>query len=331
MDKTLEQYIFQAGDILAVCHIAPDGDAIGSLLGLGWALRQLGKKYTLVCADTIPEVYLFLPGSEKVVPRSTGEHDLLIALDCSDRKRLGQACPTELLERVPIINIDHHVTNSKFGTVNWVDPFASATAEMVAELVGHLGLSLTLPLATCLLNGIVSDTRGFRTPNTTARTLAMAIRLMEAGAPLAEIVERNFNRRSLSSMRLWAKVIDGIKLLDGRVIWGEITRQMRQECGAAESDDGGLANFLITAQEADIAVVLTEKEDRVVDVSMRAGPGLDVSQVAVRLGGGGHPQAAGCTIQGTLAEVREKVWAEVKRSLRALPPIIPEPGADEHK
>lgn len=321
MVKTIEHYIYEAGDILAICHIAPDGDAIGSLLGMGWAMHQMRKKHTLVCADTIPEVHHFLPGIEKVMLRSEGEHDLVITLDCSDPKRLGEACPPELLRRASIINIDHHITNTNFGTVNWVDPLASATAEMVTELVRRLGLSFTLPMATCLLNGIVTDTRGFRTPNITAHTLAIAIRLMEAGAPLAEIVERNFNRRTLSSMRLWAKVVDRVELLDGRIIWGEITHKMRQECGASESDDGGLANFLIGAQEADIAVVLAEKEDGSVDVSMRAGPGLDVSQVAVRLGGGGHPQAAGCTIQGNLAEAREKVRAEIKRSLRALPAI----------
>lgn len=315
MEKTAEQWITKARNILIVCHIAPDGDAIGSLLGLGWALRNLGKNHTLACADALPSAYSYLPGSQTIVPQSTEDHDLIITLDCSDLKRLGTVYPRESLTSIPIINIDHHVTNSNFGTVNWIDPFASSTAEMLTELIERLNIPFTLPMATCLLNGIVSDTCGFRTPNTTSHTLEAAIKLMAAGASLAEITERIFNKRPLSSMRLWAKVIDRISL-DGRIILGEITSAMRQETRASEYDDGGLANFLITAEEADVAIVLAEKENGLIDVSMRARPGLDVSDVAVRLGGGGHPQAAGCTIKGTLGEVREKVLAEMERSLQ---------------
>ena len=315
MEKSAEQWISEARNILVVCHIAPDGDAIGSLLGLGWVLHELGKDHTLACADALSPSYAYLPGSETIVRQSTEDHDLIIALDCSDLKRLGTVYPRESLTTIPIINIDHHVTNSNFGTVNWVDPSVSSTAEVLTELVERLNIPFTPPMATCLLNGIVSDTCGFRTLNTTSHTLEAAIKLMAAGASLAEIAERIFNRRPLSSIRLWAKVIDRISL-DGRIILGEITSAIRQESQASKYDDGGLANFLITADEADVVIVLGEKENGLIDVSMRARPGFDVSGVAVRLGGGGHPQAAGCTIEGALGEVRERVLAEIKGSLQ---------------
>ncbi len=316
MNKTVEQWIREAQNILVICHIAPDGDAIGSLLGLGWALREKGKKHILACDDSLPSIFTYLPGIEAIVRQSRSAHDLIVTLDCSDMKRLGAACSEELLGTVPIINIDHHVTNSYFGTVNCVDPLSASTAEMVAALIEGLNIPFSPQIAICLLNGIVSDTRGFRTPNTTVQTMQTATRLMAAGAPLPQITEHLFDKRSLASMRLWAKIINEAKLLDGGIIWGEISQTIRQECQASEDDEGGLANFLIAADEAKVAVILAEKDDGLIDVGLRATPGLDVANVAVRLGGGGHPQAAGCTIRGSLTTVGDQVLAELRRSLR---------------
>jgi phosphoesterase RecJ-like protein len=316
MDKTVEQWIDEAQNILVICHIAPDGDAIGSLLGLGWALREKGKKHALACADSVPSTFTYLPGIEAIVRQSRVDHDLIVTLDCSDMRRLGTACSEQLLRTAPIINIDHHVTNSNFGIVNWVDPLSASTAEMVTELIERLNVPFSPQIATCLLNGIVADTRGFRTPNTTVRTMQIATELMAAGAPLTQITEHIFNKRSFASMRLWARVIGEVRLLDGGIIWGEISQAMRRECQASEDDEGGLANFLISADEAKVAVILTERENDLIDVGLRATPGLDVANVAVRLGGGGHPLAAGCTIQGSLAAVKEQVLAELRRSLK---------------
>ncbi len=316
MDKTVEQWIDEAQDTLVICHIAPDGDAIGSLLGLGWALREKYKKHVLACADSLPPTFTYLPGIEAIVRQSQGAHDLIVTLDCSDMKRLGTACAEVLLRTVPIVNIDHHVTNSNFGTVNWVDPLSASTAEMVTELIERLNVPISPQIATCLLNGIVSDTRGFRTSNTTVQTMQTATKLMAAGAPLLQITEHLFDKRSLASMRLWARVISEAKLLDGGIIWGEISHAMRRECQASENDEGGLANFLIGVDEAKVAVILAEKENGLIDVGLRATPGLDVANVAVSLGGGGHPQAAGCTLRGSLAAVRQRVLAEMQRSLK---------------
>jgi phosphoesterase RecJ-like protein len=243
-----------------------------------------------------------------------GEYDLVISLDCSDLERLGAAYD-ESLTGLPIVNVDHHVTNTHFGTVNWTDTGVASTAEMVLDLVESLGVPLDADIALCLLNGIVTDTRGFRIPNTPLRTMQAVIRLMEAGARLPEVTDHVFNRRPFSDICLWAKALNGLQL-DGRIIWSQITRTMRQECAFSENDDAGLANFLGTVVEADVAVVFVERDDGRVKVEMRSVPGVDVSAVALDLGGGGHPQAAGCTLNNDLDGAREKVLRAVREATR---------------
>ncbi|HID61301.1 MAG TPA: bifunctional oligoribonuclease/PAP phosphatase NrnA [Anaerolineae bacterium] len=312
--RIVAQRIRQARNILVICHVMPDGDAIGSLLGLGWALHKLGKEHTLACADPVPDSFAYLPGSETIVAYPAGNHDLVISLDCSDLKRLGAAYDQNSLRRVPIINIDHHVTNIGFGSVNWVDPGSAATAQMVLTLIERLEVPLDPTMATCLLNGIVTDTRGFRTPNTTPAVMEAATRLMMAGASLPEITEQVFNRRPLAVVRLWGRALSAVQL-DGRIIWTEISQAMKHECGLSNDSDDGLVSFLASACEADVGIVFTEKDDGTIDVSMRSMPGIDISSVAMRLGGGGHPQAAGCNLNSSLAEARERVLAELRHSL----------------
>lgn len=313
MKEAAVRFIHNARRVVAITHVAPDGDAIGSLLGLGRALRWLGKEYTLACADPVPRRFTYLPGSEAIVTGPRGEYDLVISLDCGDLERLGAAYD-ESLVGLPIINIDHHVTNTHFGTVNWIDTRVASTAEMVLELVERLDVPLDSDMALCLLNGIVTDTRGFRIPNTPLRTMRAVLKLMEAGAQLPEITAHVFNQRPFSDICLWAKALNGVQL-DGRIIWSQITRTMRQECALSEKGDAGLVNFLGTTAEADVAIVFIEEDDGRVKVEMRSVPGVDVSAVARDLGGGGHPQAAGCTLNSDLDEAREKVLRAVSEAV----------------
>jgi phosphoesterase RecJ-like protein len=209
--EAIARFILDAQRVMAITHVAPDGDAIGSLLGLGSALRWLGKEYTLACADPVPRGFTYLPGSEAIVTGPEGEYDLVISLDCSDLERLGAAYD-ESLTGLPIVNVDHHVTNTHFGTVNWVDSGAASTAEMVLDLVESLGVPLDSDMALCLLNGIVTDTLGFRTPNTTPQAMRAALKLMEGGAQLPEVTDHVFNRRPFADICLWAKALNGIRL-----------------------------------------------------------------------------------------------------------------------
>ena len=323
----VHESILRAKRILLVTHVAPDGDAIGSMLGLGWLLRAQGKELIMTCEDPVPEVYRWLPGSRQVVQLAPGleQHDLVISLDCSDRRRMGRVfgpgqCYGEESVTVPLINIDHHVTNTRFGTVNWVDPSSVATAQMVLGLAdaacrdGQVGWEVTESVAICLLTGIVTDTRSFRTPNVDAGALRAAIRLMEAGAVLSDITRRALEQRPLASIRLWGQAIGQLQLRDG-VLWTEVTPSMRHRWALGEDGDSGLTNFLSGVREAEVVIVFTEQDNGSVDVGMRAAPGYDVAQVALDLGGGGHPQAAGCSLEGDLADVRERVLDEVRRSM----------------
>ncbi len=306
--------IHEARRIFVVTHADPDGDAIGSLLGLGWALISLGKEVTLACADGVPSPFRFLPGSENVVTTGPQDHDLIIGLDASDPSRYGDAYHPGEHPGVPLLVIDHHITNDAFGTVNLIDPEAAATAEMLVELIQELGVGLDTRMATCLLAGLLMDTQGFRTSNTTPRTLGVAMRLMEAGANLTELTHRLFERRSLASLRLLGRALTDMHL-EGRILWSEITQATLQECAATSGDASGIVNILSSTRDADVAVLFRERPDGSVDVGMRSVPGVNLAPVALRLGGGGHPQAAGCILPGPLPEARRRVLDELRREL----------------
>lgn len=314
--KQAAQWISSAEHILLICHIAPDGDAIGSLLGLGLALEQAGHDVTMACADPVPDACYHLPCWERITQSPFSpkrKFDLVISLDCSDPTRLGHSCDPGRLAGVPVINIDHHATNVNFGEINWVDTQAAATAQMLAELIREMDIGLSVETANCLLNGILTDTLGFRTSSTTAEVIETALRLMHAGASLPQLVAHIFNHRPMAAVRLWSAALQGMRL-DGRILWSQITQETRQRIGYDDSGDGGLVNFLCTVNEADVAVVFDELENGSINVSMRAVPGYNISQVAFSLGGGGHPQAAGCTIPGPLPEARDKVLAMLRQA-----------------
>lgn len=317
MDQNLltsvRELVEGARRILLVTHVAPDGDAIGSMLGLAMLLRGQNKDCALACEDPVPDVYTWLPGSTDIVREAEGFFDLVVSLDCSDVRRMGSVFHPGL-SGIPLLNIDHHVTNTLFGTVNWVDPASVATAQMILELAEALGWPLSASVAACLLNGLVTDTRSFRTYNVDTAAMRSVLRLMEAGAELNEITRRALEQRPLASVRLWGMAIDRLDT-DGEILWTEVTRSMRQQWGLDENGDAGLANFLSGVRESKIVVVFTERDNGTIDVGMRSVPGYDVAAVALQLGGGGHPQAAGCTLEGDLPVVRERVLDEVKRSL----------------
>jgi len=303
----------QSRCILLITHVAPDGDAIGSLLGLGLMLKAQGKRVTLACEDKVPANFDWLQGSGEVVRKANDFYDLVVSLDCSDERRMGKVYRDEFIA-LPLLNIDHHVTNTLFGNVNWIDPASVATAQMVCALAETLGWELTQPVAFCLLTGLVTDTRSFRTSNVDNTAMQVALRLMEAGASLSEIAERVLDRRPLSAVRLWGQAIEDLVLEDG-ILWTTVTRSMVRHWNLDENDSSGLANFLSGVSEAKVIVIFTERNDRIVDVGMRSVPGYNVAEPALRLGGGGHAQAAGCTLTGDLVEVQAQVLDEIRRSL----------------
>lgn len=303
-----------ASHVYIVCHIVPDGDAIGSMLGLGLALRKLGKVCTLACADPIPAKFDFLPDVREVVSRPPGTEDTIVTVDASDIERLGACYDQTIFRSRRVINIDHHVTNSRFGTLNVVQLLPS-TAEVVYGLLRRLHVPLDRDIAMALLTGLVTDTRGFRTGNVTARQLRTSIALMKAGASLPIITELSLDRESVSTICLWGQALANVQT-HGRVIWVEIDQAMLRRCAASPMDADGLSSFLGGAQGVDAAAVLREKDDGSIEISMRAGPGWDLSGVALRFGGGGHPRAAGCTLRGPMSVVRDRVLSEIEAALQ---------------
>jgi phosphoesterase RecJ-like protein len=289
-----------AGCITVVSHIRPDGDAIGSLLGLGLSLQKQGRKVAMVLADGVPGRFTFLPGADQVLATLPPACDLLVAVDCSTGDRLSASF--DLPDRKVDLNIDHHITNTRFGTLNLVDPQAAATAEILAGLAPELGLPIDADVAGCYLTGIVTDTIGFRTSNVTPRLLRLAAELIEHGAPLAEVYDRGLNRRTLASVRYWGHGLVKLERADG-LVWATLTKDDRSQSGYHGLDDADLINLVSSLEEAEIAIVFVEQPGGKVKVSWRSRGDLDVAGVAGQFGGGGHEPAAGAMIHGSLEEI----------------------------
>jgi phosphoesterase RecJ-like protein len=309
--SVLVQQLQQAQRILLITHVSPDSDAIGSALGMAHALKSLGKIVIPSCADAIRDRFDYLPGHAEMVTQAGGEFDLVVALDCGDESRLGSVWTNLPDPRPFLINVDHHISNTRFGQINWIDSSATSTAEMVLQISDELGVPLTQDIATCLLYGLVGDTLGFRTPNTTPRQLQYAERCMAAGASLYESIDQQFNRRSQAMVCLWGKAISVMKIKD-RIAYTAISKALRDACGMGQADLN-LASFLVSINEVDRSAVLVEKDDGRVEISLRAKRGFNVSNAAVALGGGGHALAAGATIDGPLDAATRRVLQALKQ------------------
>ena len=300
--------------IFIAAHIMPDGDCLGSALGLTWALRKIGKTVTVTCNDHVSNAFEYLPGFAELAPKVPTDEEFLVFVDGSSADRFGAAYDPKLFNGRPVLAIDHHITNEHFAPLNFVDTTAASTAEIIYRLIRALEIPFDQPIAQCLLTGVITDTLGFRTASTTVETLRTATALMEAGGSIPDIVERSFNQVPLASLRLRGRVFSEAQL-DGVVLCAEIPLKLLRELGVNGNGTSGIINQLLSVDTAKIALVLTEKENGKIDVGLRSRVGYDVSRIAARLGGGGHKQAAGALIDGPLSAARTRVLAEIKKSL----------------
>lgn len=308
--------------IVVITHVGPDGDAIGSMLGLAHALRREGKDVVAAVDEGVPGELMFLPGADAVQPVLNGVvADLIIAVDCGDEGRMGQVGRVALQTGAPVINLDHHRTNTLFGQANLVDLSTVASAEGVLDWLIRLGIPLDRTIATCLLTGLVTDTLCFRTDNVTSETLGKAQQLMAHGAPLAEIVQRTVNHQSYAGLRLWSKVLPTVRLED-HVIWAVITQETFRAADYPGHDDAGLVSMLVKTEGAYISAVFKEKPDGAIEIGFRAVPGFDTADVAVALGGGGHSLASGATVQEPLATLAPRVIDMLKDAVRRGKPLV---------
>lgn len=304
----------QSQKIFIATHIQTDGDAVGSALGLTWALRKMGKTVNVALHDHVSKTFDFLPGYAELDAKFPTDEDLIVFVDGSSPDRFGPAYDSAKFGDRPVLEIDHHATNEKFAPLNFIDRHAASCAEIIYRLVGALEVPIDQTIAQCLLTGIVTDTLGFRTTSTTTDTLQAATELVGKGGSIATVIERVFNQVPLNSLRLRGKIFSEAQL-DGVILWAQISQKLMREFGIENNGAGGVINQLLAVDQAKIAATFVEKEDGGVEVGFRARPGFDVSGVAAKLGGGGHKQAAGATIPGPLDAARVRVLADIKASL----------------
>jgi phosphoesterase RecJ-like protein len=288
-------------------HINPDGDTLGSMLALGLALTALGKDVTLLSADGVPPIYSFLPGAVRIVARTERrDFDLAIGLDAGDLARVGVSADA-LQAAARLIDIDHHVTAGQFGDVRLLDSAASATAEIIYDLLVALDAPMTADIATNLLTGVITDTGSFRYRSVTPRTLLIAADLVQAGAVPDVIAERVFDNKPFAAQKILGRALENMRRTeDGRVVWTYVSQADFAVTGATDVLTEGIVSDIRGVRGADMALFLRETPSGRFRVSLRSREPFDVSRIAAAFGGGGHRLAAGCTIDGPLAsaEVR---------------------------
>lgn len=307
----IRRKIAAASRVAVVAHVRPDGDAVGAALGLSLALRAAGKQAVPVLADGVPSNLRYLPAAGSVQRSLPEEIDLVIVVDCSDLQRTGGV----LGERVPDINIDHHITNTHFARTNLIEGEAVATCAILAEHLAAWGLGIDQPTAEALLTGLITDTIGFRTSNMTPAALRTAADLAERGANLPDIYQAALVNKSFEAARYWGLGLARLQREDG-LVWTTLTLADRREAQYPGSDDADLVNVL-SSVESPVALIFIEQKDQHVKVSWRARPGFDVSKIALQFGGGGHAAAAGADIAGTLENVQRDVLEATRRMLAA--------------
>lgn len=314
------RFLKQHQYFLVVNHVNPDGDATGSLLAMGWLLRQLDKQVTLVNEGKTPAKFMFLPGADDILNASErAEHPTygtIITCDCADFARVGEVAAWFTQER-ELLNIDHHPTNDLFGTVNLVRTDAAATAEIIFDLVKHMGLPLGKELATCLYTGLLTDTGGFRYSNTTPYVMEAASELLAHGVEPAAIAERVLESITKAHVSLLQRSLQTLELTDNdKAAYLTVTLTDLIETGANNEDTEGLVNYGRNIEGVEVGVLFKEVADGKVKVSFRSRSEVDVAAIAKSFGGGGHVRAAGCTVSGTIVEVKKAVSQKVSAALR---------------
>ncbi len=302
-------------------HLSPEADAVGSQLAIKHILEALGKKTWLVLRDPVPETLRFLPGADSIhsaLESPRGPMDAWFVVDCGQLNRVGEAVLQLVKDHPLIVNIDHHGDNPRFGHINWVKATASTTM-LLHTLAQHLGVKITPELATCLYAGIVADTDSFRNSNVSVDALRVATELLSYGAQAREVAVQIYERRTLPEVRILGHTLLNAQVRDG-IIWSSISQEAFRQADASVNDTERLAEELRATDGVRVALLFKEMGTGKIKVSLRAkDEGLDVSRIARLFSGGGHKQASGCLIPGTLEDVEARVIAEVQRALAAQP------------
>jgi phosphoesterase RecJ-like protein len=310
--------------VLTICHENPEADALGSALAIALLVEANGGVATPVCADPMPAMYKFLPGMDRFrrEPAADIDYDLLVVGDCGELERIGPVLESHraLFDRVPILDIDHHISNPHFGAIDWVDAHSSATCEMVTLLAWRMGVPLTAGdgmLAAALAAGVVMDTGIFQHTNTTPRTLVVAAALREAGAPISDIARRLYRLKANSQLVLFGRVLSRLESdCDGRLVWSTLELADLAAAGAGSEESEGLVDMLAQARDAQAAILFKEAAGET-RISVRTREGVDATVLTGTFGGGGHARAAGATVYMPLPEARRAVLARAAELVEA--------------
>jgi phosphoesterase RecJ-like protein len=308
LNEVLE--VLRQGQRFLVCsHARPDGDAVGSMLAFGMALEQMGKQADLVTADPVPVLYRRLPGAEKirVAGRVHGPYDAAILLECDSAERAG----LEGLQDLFLINIDHHISGHPYAQLNWIDCGAASVGELVYRVAMAAGVELTPQMAACLYTTILTDTGSFSYGALSAHTFALARELVLAGADPIALAQDVYYSVPESKVVLLGAALLNLRRED-RLAWLWITLDDMARVGAVEEDCEGIVNFALSIAGVEAAVFLRELSGGEVRVSLRSKGAINVAAIAESLGGGGHQNAAGCTLAGPLNRARDQILAGLR-------------------
>jgi len=311
--------IQSAGLIALITHRNPDGDGIGSQLGLFHGLQQLGKHVVMHNRDGVPRIYGFLDGAAEVGRGAWTENgsrpDVIISLDCGARSRLGM--PNDFFASATLINIDHHASNTRFGDINVIDDAYCATGAMVADLLLALGVKLNAAMASAIYTAVLTDTASFRLNSADASVYRLAADLIDVGARPWPICLQVYENRSLAGLQLLSECLATLTLRDnGRSAWIHVTHDMYDKTGADAEDTEGLIDYARGMQGVEVAVFIRNDDGNDCwKVSFRGKTHADVGSLAASLGGGGHRHAAGCMLHGSLEEVEARLQKAVSELL----------------
>lgn len=314
LDNIVEE-INKANTIVILTHESPDGDAMGSSLAMYNALKKMGKNVDVIIPE-YSKTFTFLPGSEDIKDEGTQAHyDLAIALDCADSKRMNGFVKYFEDARITI-SIDHHSMNPMFADFNYVNPVAPATCQILVVVLEYLKVEITKDIGTCLLTGIITDTGGFKYPGVTAETFEFAAWLLNSGVNVSNIYKKVLQMKTRANYELSKLAMDRMEFLeDNKITFTYITLEDAKRFSAEEGSHEGIVEIGRDIEGVEVAIFLHEREDGF-KVSLRSNEYVNVADVCLMFGGGGHVRAAGCKISGTIEQIKNKLVNEIKKVLK---------------
>lgn len=316
LDDILEK-IKQADTIAIMAHETPDGDAIGSCLAMNAALKKLGKTPDVIIRE-VPKVFDFMPGRDEIKKDTNVEkYDLAISLDCADLKRVDGS---EYFENAKeTIVIDHHGTNTMFGDINFVNPASPACCQILIGMFQYFNIEIDKELGACILTGIITDTGGFKYAGVTPETFEFTAELLEKGVNVSKIYKKVMDTKTKAYFELMKKITNRMEFLyDGKIAFTYLNNEDMKEANAEPGDHEGLVNIGRDIEGVEVSIFIRQKEDEenTYKISMRSNEYVNVSDICMTFGGGGHERAAGASIEGTVEEIKEKIVKETAKSLK---------------